>query len=199
MSNSDYGLGYVQVYTGDGKGKTTAAIGLAIRALGSGKRVLFLQFMKDMAYSEHAILKSISPNLILETVGKPFFVAKEGEIDDESLAKIKGQVVVFSPGEPPGEYLEIVARGMEKARQAINGGDFDLVILDEINVTLHFGLVTLDEVMTMLDQKAPGVEVVLTGRGAPPELIARADLVTEMREVKHYYQKGVIARKGIES
>jgi cob(I)alamin adenosyltransferase len=191
--------GYVQVYTGDGKGKTTAAIGLAIRALGAGKKVMFLQFMKTKVYSEHKMLSTISANLTLETVGKPFFVIKEGSMPAEELAKWKEKAVIFSPGQPPKEYLELAAQGMARAREVITGETYDVVILDEINVVLNFGLVTWDEVKDLLEHKGDNVEVVLTGRGAPPELIERADLVTEMREIKHYYQQGVEARKGIEN
>ncbi|QJW45415.1 cob(I)yrinic acid a,c-diamide adenosyltransferase [bacterium BFN5] len=191
--------GYVQVYTGNGKGKTTAAIGLAIRALGAGKRVLFLQFMKTKVYSEHNILPQISSLLTLETLGKPFFIVKEGTVPDEELAKWGDDVVIFPPGKPPQEYLEIMRTGIERARQAVSSGCYDLVVLDELNVALFFDLVTWRQVKDIIDHKAESVELVLTGRGAPQELIERADLVTEMREVKHYYQHGVEARIGIEN
>lgn len=191
--------GYVQVYTGNGKGKSTAAIGLAIRALGAGKRVIILQFMKAQAYSEHKILPKISEKLTVETVGKPFFIIKEGSMPEEELAKWRDQAVVFPSGQPPREYLELVAQGIARAKEVLIDGKYDVVILDEINVALHFGLVTWQEVKTLIEQKAEGVELVLTGRGAPPELIASADLVTEMREIKHYYTQGLHARKGIDN
>lgn len=192
--------GYLQVYTGNGKGKTTAAIGLSIRALGAGKRVLFLQFMKAKIYSEHKILPGISPNLTLETLGKPFFIVKEGSMPEEELAKWKDKAVIFPPGQPPKEYLELIARGMERARQAVSNGEYDLVVLDEIIVALHFGLITWQELEGLINNKRSDVELVLTGRGATPELLARADLVTEMREIKHYYtEQGVAARIGIEN
>ena len=191
--------GYVQVYTGNGKGKTTAAIGLAIRALGAGKRVLILQFMKTKTYSEHAVLSCISADLSLETMGKPFFVAKEGMMTAEELAKWGEDIVVFPPGEPPPEYLALMRNGVERAKLAVGSGEYDLVILDEINVALFFGLVTWEQVAAIIHSKQDSVELVLTGRGAPPELIARADLVTEMREIKHYYSKGIEARLGIEN
>lgn len=191
--------GYVQVYTGSGKGKTTAAIGLAIRALGAGKRVLFLQFMKTKAYSEHNILPQVSSLLTLETLGKPFFIVKEGTVPAEELAKWGDDVVIFPPGKPPQEYLEIMRTGIDRARQAVSSGCYDLVVLDEINVALFFDLVTWQQVQNIIDHKQESVELVLTGRGAPPELIERADLVTEMHEVKHYYQHGVEARIGIEN
>jgi len=191
--------GYVQVYTGNGKGKTTAAIGLTVRALGAGKKVLFLQFMKAKIYSEHKILPTISPNLTLETVGKPFFVMEEGSMPEEELAKWRDKVVVFPPGKPPQEYVDLVSQGLARAREAVSSGEFDLVVLDELNVALHFQLVTWEQVKEIIDLKKASVELVLTGRGATPELIERADLVTEMKEIKHYYAQGVDARIGIEN
>lgn len=190
--------GYLQVYTGNGKGKTTAAIGLAIRALGAGLRVLFLQFMKSKVYSEHTILPTISPNLTLETLGKPYFIIEEGSVPPAELAKWQDEVVVFPPGKPPREYVKMIAAGLERARAAMAGGEYDLVVLDEIVVALHFGLVTWEQLRELIDRRPDGVELVLTGRGATPDLIARADLVTDMRDTKHYYTTGVAARKGIE-
>lgn len=191
--------GYVQVYTGNGKGKTTAAIGLAIRALGAGKRVLLLQFMKNKTYSEHAVLAGLSPGLTVETMGKPFFVAHEGMLSAAELAKWGEEVVVFPPGQPPRDYLDMMRRGVERAKQAAGSGEYDLVILDEINVALFFGLITWGQVQAIIRGRYETVELVLTGRGAPPELLQAADLVTEMREIKHYYHDGVEARLGIEN
>lgn len=191
--------GYVHVYTGNGKGKTTAAIGLAIRALGAGKRVLILQFMKTKVYSEHNILPHISPNLTLETMGKPFFVVKEGTMTAEELAKWGNDIVVFPPGKPPQEYVAVAKKGVDRAKAAVSSGEYDLVILDEINVAMFFELVSWEQVEDIINSKLERVELVLTGRGASPELIERADLVTEMREIKHYYNQGVEARLGIEN
>lgn len=191
--------GYIQVYTGSGKGKTTAAIGLAIRALGAGKKVIMIQFMKSPSYSEHDILPGISPNFRIENVGKPFFIAKEGSIPLEDLEKLKGKIEVFSPGNPPEEYIKLVESGVAMAMEAVSSGDYDLVILDELNVALHFDLVSWDQIESILDAKNDEVELVITGRNAPEKLIERADLVTEMREIKHYYSQGVMARKGIEN
>jgi len=194
------GRGYIQVYTGNGKGKTTAAIGLAIRALGAAKKVFFLQFMKSKVYSEQQIMARLSPNLTLETVGKPFFIVKEGSMPETELNTWRKKAVVFPPGQPPREYVELIAQGMERAEEALTSGDYDLVILDELIVALHFELVTWPQVAALIDSKAPNVELVLTGRGAVPELIEKADLVTEMREIKHYYHtQGVAARKGFDS
>jgi cob(I)alamin adenosyltransferase len=191
--------GYVQVYTGNGKGKTTAAIGLALRALGAGKKVLFLQFMKTATYSEHKILPTISPNLTLKTLGKPFFVVKEGSMPEAELAKWRKQAVIFPPGRPPQEYVDLMAEGLALAREAVTSGEYQVVILDELVVALHFGLVDWQAVKSLIEAKNPDVELVLTGRGAAEELIEMADLVTEMREIKHYYTQGVIARQGIEN
>lgn len=194
-----FGKGYIQVYTGNGKGKTTAAIGLAIRALGAGKKVLFLQFMKDRVYSEHKLLPRVSPAITVQTLGKPFFIAREGDLDQESLEKWQDKVVIFPPGNPPPEYVALLQDGLQRARAALIGGEYDLVVLDEINVAMYYDLIPVAAVLEILREKADGVEVVLTGRNAPPEIIECADLVTEMREVKHYYSQGVNARKGIES
>lgn len=192
--------GYVQVYTGNGKGKTTAAIGLAIRALGAGLRVMFLQFMKSLAYSEQKILTGFEPNLRLKAVGKPFFVALEGMMPEEEKAKWQDKVVIFPPGKPPRDYLDLIAAGMCEAKQAVQSGEYDLVVLDEINCALHFGLVSWEEVHELIITKAPNTELILTGRGASRELIECADLVTEMKEIKHYYAiQGLEARPGIEN
>jgi cob(I)alamin adenosyltransferase len=191
--------GYVQVYTGNGKGKTTAAIGLAIRALGAGKRVLFLQFMKSKAYSEHHILPKISPNLTLETLGKPFFIAKEGSLTEAELATWGNEVVVFPPGKPPAEYKFIMKQGVNRAKAAVSSGDYDVVVLDEIIVALFFELISDKELQEILSSRLDRVELILTGRGASDSLIAQADLVTNMQEVKHYYNQGITARIGIEN
>lgn len=191
--------GYLEVYTGDGKGKTTAAIGLAIRAAGAGKRIYFLQFMKEKIYSEHEILRQLSPQITLETAGKPFFILKKGMLQDErNLPDWVGEAVIFEEGNPPEEYLSLVAAALQRAGRVLKSGLYDLVVLDEINTALFFGLVDWTALKEMLIRRNPAVEVILTGRNAPQELLDIADLVTEMKEVKHYYQRGVEARKGIE-
>lgn len=191
--------GYVQVYTGDGKGKTTAAIGLAIRALGAGKRVLFLQFMKQATYSEHRILEGLSPRLRVIALGKPYFVARADQLPPGAAAACGDNLIVFPPGQPPADYVELMREGLRLAREALTTRDYDLIVLDELNVALHLGLVDLQEVLALLAARNSTVEVVITGRGAPEELIREADLVTEMRDVKHYFRQGVPARRGIES
>jgi cob(I)alamin adenosyltransferase len=169
-------VGYVQVYTGDGKGKTTAALGLALRAAGHGLRTYIGQFMKGQPYGELEALRG-HPAITLEQYGDVRCIRRE-EVTPAHIAQAQ--------------------RGLERARQAMLSGRYDIVVLDEVNVALWFGLLSLAEVLAFLDQRPPQVECILTGRRAPPELIERADLVTEMREVKHYYQQGVGARAGIE-
>lgn len=189
---------YVQVYTGNGKGKTTAAIGLAIRALGAGKKVLFLQCMKGKVYSEQKVLAAFAPQLTLEATGKPFFVAEEGMLSDEQLTAFGDEVEIFPPGKPPAEYKAMLKRALNRAKEAVQSGAYDLVVVDELNVALFFGLIDEAATKELLRLRRPDVELVLTGRNAPQWLLDAADLVTEMREIKHYYQQGVEARKGIE-
>ena len=128
--------------------------------------------------------------------------AEDGDAEkiwtDEEKAKWESQAVVFPYGKPPADYQALVDRGLETAAKALSGGEFDLVVLDEINVALSFGLIRWQSLEAAIDNKAEKTEVVLTGRGATPELLAKADLVTEMKEIKHYYTKGVEARPGIE-
>ncbi len=178
MSGSRLSRGYVQVYTGDGKGKTTAALGLALRASGHGMRTYIGQFMKGQHYGELDALRD-HPLITIEQYGDVRCIHRE-EVTPEHVAQAR--------------------RGLERAREAMLGlkGCYDVVVLDEVNVAIWFGLLTVEEVLAFLDQRPEHVEVILTGRRAPQELIERADLVTEMREVKHYYQQGVLAREGIE-
>ncbi len=168
--------GYVQVYTGDGKGKTTAALGLALRASGHGLHTYIGQFMKGQHYGELDALHG-HPCITIEQYGDVRCIRRE-EVTPEHVAQAR--------------------RGLERARAAMLSGRYDIVVLDEVNVSIWFGLLTVEEVLAFIDQKPTRVELVLTGRRAPQELIERADLVTEMLEVKHYYQQGVMAREGIE-
>ncbi|BEU87196.1 cob(I)yrinic acid a,c-diamide adenosyltransferase [Selenomonas sp. TAMA-11512] len=193
----------IQVYTGDGKGKTTAAVGLAVRAAGAGKSVYIVQFMKGRAYSEQRILAGL-PHLRLDVTGKPFFVAKEGMLTEEERAAWGDDVVVFAEGHPPEDYVRELEAGVERAIRAVSEHACDVLILDEINVALHFGLVRRELIELLLARVAEAsangheTEVVCTGRKTPDWLLERADLITEMREVRHYYQKGIEARIGIE-
>jgi len=171
--------GFIQIYTGNGKGKTTAALGLALRAAGHKRRSYFGQFMKGQEYGELRAVERLAPLIVIERFGRSGFVhAKEGDPDSRDVEKAQA--------------------GLKACLQAMLSGEFHLIVLDEIMVALHFRLVTLVEVAAFLDRKPDEVEVVMTGRYAPDELIERADLVTEMREIKHYYHRGVAARKGIE-
>ncbi len=168
--------GYVQVYTGDGKGKTTAAIGLAVRAVGAGLKIFIGQFVKGMDYSELKSLERFSPQMKVKQYGRAKFVHSK-----------------------PAEEDFVAARaGYEKIKEIIKSGQYDLVILDEANIAVYFKLLSVEELLTLIDEKPESVELIFTGRKADPRLIERADLVTEMREVKHYYSKGVLAREGIE-
>ncbi len=169
--------GLVQVYTGDGKGKTTCALGLALRAVGQGLQVLMIQFLKGRETGEMRAASRLAPDLTIQTFGRP------------GLINLRA---------PAPEDLALIQEAWETARQAIGGGDYDLVILDEINLVLAYGVLALPELLETLARRPRWVEVVLTGRQAPPELMAVADLVTEMRPVKHYYEAGVQARKGME-
>lgn len=169
--------GYIQVYTGDGKGKTTAALGLALRAAGHGLRTYIGQFIKGRPYGELEALRAY-PLITIEQYGDPNCWIRRGQATPEQVARAR--------------------QGLERAREAMLSGQYDIVVLDEVNVAIWLELLTVEEVLAFLDQRPDGVEVVMTGRRAPQELMDRADLVTEMREVKHYYQVGVPARAGIE-
>ena len=188
----------IQVYTGNGKGKTTAAIGLAIRALGAGHRVFMMQFMKGLAYSEQGILREMS-NMTLETSGKPFFVAEEGMMDKKARELLGEDVVIFSKGKPPADYVSLLTSGFNREMDVVAKLKADRVILDEINIALFFGLIQRTQMEKLLQILPAQTELVCTGRNAPEWLLNRADLITDMREVRHYYEQGVFARKGIEN
>ena len=188
----------LQVYTGSGKGKTTAAIGLAIRAIGAGMKVYIMQFMKSFAYSEQEVLQGRFPELTLRTSGKPFFIAEEGSLSKSLRDKLGENVVIFPKGKPPQDYVDLIRNDFDEAAEAVASGDYGLVILDELNVALHFGLIGRGTVEELLNKVSMNMELVLTGRCAPDWIIERADLVTDMDEIKHYYDKGVEARKGFE-
>lgn len=169
--------GYVHVYTGDGKGKTTAAIGLAIRAAGAGLNVLFAQFIKGAPYSETRALTRFDDRVTVKQFGRGRFIK----------------------GKPDPEDVKLAQDGLAKCQTLMSSGQFDLIILDEANVAVDLGLFTINALLDVINAKPENVELVLTGRGAKPELLDKADLVTEMRAVKHYHDQGVLARKGIES
>ena len=169
--------GLIQVYTGNGKGKTTAALGVALRAAGQGLRVYIAQFMKGgPEYGEVVALRQLA-NVTLERFGRGTFV---------------------SAAQPDPEDRRLAQEAVAAATAALAQHGYDVVILDEINIALHWGLVSLEQVLALLDAKPPRVELILTGRDAHPAVIERADLVTEMCLVKHPYDRGVGARRGIE-
>jgi len=168
--------GYIHIYTGNGKGKTTAALGLSLRAICAGKKVFFGQFVKGMKYSETKSVEYL-PNFEIEQFGRTCFIDKEPEKEDIECAKV----------------------GLEKCREILEKDDYDLVVLDELTIALYYKLFSLEEVLEVIKNKNKNVELVITGRYAPDKLIEIADLVTEMKEIKHYYNSGVMARKGIES
>lgn len=168
--------GYIHVYTGSGKGKTTAAIGLGIRATGDGLRVLMVQFMKGRRYSELDALEHVK-NFTVVQFGRDEFVSKQ---------------------KPEQVDIDLAQKGFAAAKEAIQKGKFDVVILDELNVAVDYGLITLEDVLHLLDEKPETLELILTGRCASPEVIKRADVVSEILEIKHPYQKGVLSRKGID-
>jgi cob(I)alamin adenosyltransferase len=168
--------GYLQVYTGDGKGKTTAALGLALRAAGAGLNVFIAQFMKLGDYSEIKALKRFGDSVTLEQYGLGGFIR----------------------GNPAPGDIEAARKGLARVRAILAAGRHQVVILDEVNVAASCGLFSPADLLDLVNARPDGVEVVLTGRNAAPEIIARADLVTEMKIVKHYFQQGVAARTGIE-
>ncbi len=177
MSAPEPGPGLVQVYTGDGRGKTTSALGQALRAAGHGLPVYIIQFMKGWPhYGELAALQH-QPGITLRQFGRAGFVDRQ---------------------HPEPIDVQMAQEALAHARQVVQTGAHSLVILDEINVALDWGLVALEDVLHLIAERPRHVELVLTGRGAPAELIAVADLVTEMREIKHPYQQGIVSRRGID-
>ena len=172
--------GLILVHTGDGKGKTTAGLGLALRAWGSGLRVLILQFIKGgWKYGE------------LEAIERLGQLDGRIEIRPLGLGLMRGD-------EDREKHIRAAAKALQESERMMVSGQYDLIIFDEINYAVKFGLISLDDVLALLDKKPEKLHVLLTGRAARPELIERADLVTEMKLVKHPYQKGIKAQQGIE-
>jgi cob(I)alamin adenosyltransferase len=168
--------GYIQVYTGNGKGKTTAALGLAIRAAGAGLKVFIAQFIKMGEYSEINALKRFSDFISIEQYGRGRFIK----------------------GKPSPEDIQAAERGLDRIEKIIDSREYHVMILEEANVAVTYGLFSVQDLLRIINKKPDDLEIVITGRNAMPEIIERADLVTEMKEIKHYYHKGVNARVGIE-
>jgi len=169
--------GLVQIYTGNGKGKTTAAFGQALRALGQGYRVCVVQFMKGRKYGEFLAAEKYLPNLTIHLSGLDSFVMRD---------------------HPAPLDIELARQGLDLARRVIASGDYDMVILDELNVAADFKLIPLDEVIALIKSKPGRLDLILTGRYAPEEIIALADTVSEIQEIRHHYAAGVKERAGIE-
>ena len=170
--------GFIQIYTGNGKGKTTAALGLALRAIGHGHHVYIGQFMKGIKYGEVMGAELLGDKLTIYRYGEDTMV---------------------HPDQAQESDIERAHEGLEQIRTAMHSGKYQLVVLDEINVTVAYGLLEAEQVLELLDEKPAGVELVLTGISAPASFIERADLVSEMKEVKHYYKdKGILSRQGID-
>jgi cob(I)alamin adenosyltransferase len=173
------GKGFIQVYTGNGKGKTTAAIGQVVRAAGFGLKSYFLMLMKEFPYNEINSLERFNDLIEVVQVGKDDFVYKKELPSQEEILKIRNSLEIFT--------------------EKMLSKKYDLLVLDEVFVSIYFGLLTIDDVLKIIKQKPESVELILTGRYCPQEIIDAADLVTEMKEIKHYYQKGILSRRGIES
>jgi len=177
MSKLD--MGFIQIYTGNGKGKTTAAIGQAVRAAGFGLKSYIVQFMKEFPYNEQNSLIHLSEWITIE--------------------QFAGDDFVYKKQLPGKKEIDKARRGLAAAKAKMLSGRYDLIILDEVCVSIYFRLFSDEEILTFMKQKPENVELILTGRYCPDNLMDKADLVTEMKEIKHYYQEGITARKGIES
>ncbi len=171
--------GYVQCYTGNGKGKTTAALGLALRAAGAGMKTAVIQFMKGQHYSELNSIKQLSEYITIEQYGSPRFCMP----DDSNM----------------DEHLDYARRGYARSLDLLRKPGYKVIILDEIVTAMTLKLISLDDLLNLISIRPRDRELIITGRGATPEIIAACDLVTEMKEVKHYYQQGIQAREGIEN
>ena len=169
--------GLVLVHTGNGKGKTTAAFGQALRAVGQGLRVCVIQFMKGRKYGEFLAAERYLPNLTIHLSGLDSFVMRD---------------------KPAPVDIELARKGLDMAREAVSSGNYDMVILDEINVAVDFKLIPLEVVINLIRNKPAALDLVLTGRYAAPEIMELADTVSEVREVKHHYNAGIKDRAGIE-
>ena len=168
--------GYTQVYTGSGKGKTTAAFGLALRAAGAGLKVYIAQFVKGMKYSELDSIEKLSDFIEIKQYGRDCFIFRDPEAED----------------------IRVAQEGLKEVSKLMQSRKYDVIILDEANIATYYKLFPVDDLLELIQTKPENIELIITGRMADPRIIEAADLVTEMKEIKHYYQKGVQAREGIE-
>jgi len=168
--------GYLQVYTGNGKGKTTAAFGLALRAAGAGLRTYIAQFAKGRKYSEHRALARLSDLITIKQYGNRFFLHRD----------------------PDPEDIRIAQKGLEEVRQVMLSEKYDVIVLDEADIATYYNLFTVEDLLELIHTRPQNIEMVITGRYADQRVMEEADLVTEMKEIKHYYKQGVMARDGIE-
>ena len=169
--------GFVHIYTGEGKGKTTSALGLSVRAVCAGLKVYFAQFLKGQETSELCLVSNFATDAFtIRQFGTEHFVI----------------------GKPSQRDIEVARYGFEEILKITKSSQYDLIVLDEFNTALHFELIPIQQAIDLIRNKNPKTELVITGRNAPKELLDIADLVTEMREIKHYFKTGVFARKGIE-
>lgn len=189
--------GMIEVYTGDGKGKTTAAFGLAFRAIGWGLRVYIIQFMKLGTYGENRSSRQFPDNLHVDYAGMPYFIAWEEDIPLEDRKRVKN-LVLCKKGSPPADYRDKVLKAFNSMKEQVSQGRWDIVIMDEINVALYYNLITMDEILDFIDSRNENLEIVLTGRKMPEEILSRAGLITEMKEIRHPYSSGVPARRGVD-
>lgn len=190
-------VGLIHIYTGAGKGKTTSALGMALRAVGGGLKVIMIQFLKTSnRYGELEGANRLKPNLeILQMGPECVRLVKDPDADPECTGCMECHV---DPDNPRVTDLEAARKALEYAEECLGANKYDLVILDEINYAVEFKLLSVEDVVSVLKNKHPAVEVVLTGRTASPEFIKLADYVTEMREIKHPWRAGMAARRGIE-
>lgn len=191
-------LGLIQVYTGEGKGKTTCSLGLSLRAVGQGYKIYMIQFMKSGDTGELFSVKKYIPNMTIVQFGKEAITDKQlkmFEFDGQGDLDGAGGKYNFLPDEAEKEPAR---RALEHAFNVINSGDHNIVVLDEINCAMHKGLIPIESVLKLINEKPEHVELILTGRNAPHQIIERADLVSEIMMRKHPWEKGIDARRGIE-
>jgi cob(I)alamin adenosyltransferase len=203
-------LGLIHVYTGEGKGKTTSAMGLVLRAIGQGLRVYIIQFLKGGSYSgEFVSIKNFLPNVTIKQYGKPCIKEQKQMTILDYGEKIKGSGGFFiRPDIDCGscrfcflndkQQQKLSERAFKKATKVLESGDYDVVVLDELNYAINLEFIKIEKVIKLLKSKGENVEVIITGRDAPKEITEIADYVTKIEDIKHPFMKGILARRGIE-